>query len=904
MNSAGTIVHCDDVLAASQEQAVQHLGGKAVSLRRLAQLGLRVPPSMTVTTEAYRDYVHSPDAWRRSMLPAIDVALQRLQHLSDSPDIIQGCFAVRSGAPISMPGQLTTILYAGRSRQQVTEIDTPTAWAQFEQFLDGMLSTVAATEQGKLSGDVRDRCRQKVAIWEQSRRTMFPSTLVEIILESIATVFDSWNTASARAFRARLQIRDDLGTAVTIQQMLQADISGVAFSCDPHNPQRQQGLVELVVGQGEQLVSGRKTPISWTFDTTADNSKPESEESLDDWTATTVVPQSVQRFTQEHRHELYRAISAIRAEWQCDVDVEWAWSNGTLYFLQARPITGVVNSAVAALQSRVVAQIRSAARTTRSCWVRHPLSESLPHPTPLTWSLIRRWMRGDGSYGTLFRLLGFRPSPRVCREGFLELFGGRIYADFDRVREYYHRSYPLSFDIEQLRNDPQCFEHGPEQYDPDRLPADLLLRLPSLVMTMWCVRRRFRRHQSTAVNEFQSAVQQLREATNQPQDLFQLRTEQLQEHFRFLVELTNRCWPRLLLPGTLGVVAVRRLEAQLRRLLGETDGACRLQQLVENIPDPLLRRKQTLLQRSRDDQAAERALIEEFGHRAAGEMELATPRDIEAASDTVDISFDSISTVAVDPPLDAHEESSCKTNSFIADTLQQSLREAGVESLAPPLQLLLDQAVQWIPYRERGRHELMRLFLRLRQVNLELASRFDFGESIFFLTAEELQNLNTDTREMLLQQATSRQAEWVAEQSLKLPDVIEAQDLSKLFDTHELTPTAVQTEATQAELTGTGLAQGVAEGTVVVRDAQAMVANRSGGLLVCESLDAGEMSQLVDSRGVIVEHGGRLSHGAILARQLGLPVVRLSEARSRLQPGQRVRIDGTSGQVLILEARE
>jgi hypothetical protein len=83
--------------------------------------------------------------------------------------------------------------------------------------------------------------------------------------------------------------------------------------------------------------------------------------------------------------------------------------------------------------------------------VRHNLAETLSHPTPLTWSVMRRFMSGAGGFGAMYRMVGFEPSPRAQQEGVLDLVASRVYLDLARASEMFFANFPYRYDLDLLR---------------------------------------------------------------------------------------------------------------------------------------------------------------------------------------------------------------------------------------------------------------------------------------------------------------------------------------------------------------------------------------------------------------------------------------------------------------------
>jgi pyruvate,water dikinase len=136
-------------------------------------------------------------------------------------------------------------------------------------------------------------------------------------------------------------------------------------------------------------------------------------------------------------------------------DIEWAFHDGNLFLLQSRPITTHRETEAAEALARATRQrLREEMSAGRGPWVVHNLAETLPHPTALTWSVIRKFMSGLGGFGAMYRQAGFQPAPIIDREGFLELVAGRIYMDAARAPEMFCENFPFAYDLEKLVHDP------------------------------------------------------------------------------------------------------------------------------------------------------------------------------------------------------------------------------------------------------------------------------------------------------------------------------------------------------------------------------------------------------------------------------------------------------------------
>ena len=91
---------------------------------------------------------------------------------------------------------------------------------------------------------------------------------------------------------------------------------------------------------------------------------------------------------------------------------------------------------------------------------------------------MTRFMSGAGGFGRMYQQFGYRPSQRVRREGFLDLIGGRIYADPDRLAELFWEDMPLTYDLQALAQDESVLDRAPTKFDASRTDALFLFRQP------------------------------------------------------------------------------------------------------------------------------------------------------------------------------------------------------------------------------------------------------------------------------------------------------------------------------------------------------------------------------------------------------------------------------------------
>jgi pyruvate,water dikinase len=229
-------------------------------------------------------------------------------------------------------------------------------------------------------------------------------------------------------------------------------------------------------------------------------------------------------------------------------------------------------------------------------------------------------------------------------------------------------------------------------------------------------------------------------------------------------------------------------------------------------------------------------------------------------------------------------------------------RIADEARLAGPRRTALQGEVQtlqtFVGLRETAKNDLMRGHALLRRLLLEIDRRYRLQGGVFFLTPEELPELiaGKDLSERI---ATRRKRRAVA-LSLPVPPVLFSDDLEAIGR-----PPSTDAAAGAALMRGTPLSAGVAEGPALVLDEPLDgEPPLEGYILVCPSTDPAWVPLFVHARGLVMEAGGVLSHGAIVAREFGLPAVAgLPGIVQQLRTGQRLRIDGGQGTVTSLESK-
>lgn len=269
------------------------LGGKGANLAAMTRAGLPVPPGFTITTEACRAYLAAQGTLPDGLEDQVFAALSELEKATgkvfgdpDRPLLV----SVRSGAAVSMPGMMDTILNLGLSDSSVEGLARQTGDARFaydcyrrfiqmfgevvlqiplhkfESLLDGQKRREGVTHDTELSAGALQRLvAEYKELVASERGQSFPQDPREQLLAAIRAVFDSWNNERAVVYRRLHNIPDDLGTAVNVQAMVFGNMgpdsgTGVLFTRDPNTGAKRLYGEYLMNAQGEDVVAGIRTP--------------------------------------------------------------------------------------------------------------------------------------------------------------------------------------------------------------------------------------------------------------------------------------------------------------------------------------------------------------------------------------------------------------------------------------------------------------------------------------------------------------------------------------------------------------------------------------------------------------------------------------------------------------------
>lgn len=722
------------------------------------------------------------------------------------------------------------------------------------------------------------------------------------LLDAVERCWRSLHSDRAVAYRRAQQVAEaGLAMAVVVQRLVPADVAGVLFTRDPADATGSRMSVEAAWGLGEAVVSGRVTPDRFTVDfptgTVIDRHAGEKAVEV---TPTGEVPVAAGRrhalcLTDARLGELAdlgRRVERLDGEPR---DIEWALAGGQFYLLQARPITTASAADREAVRLEVIAGLRAKVDPRGTAWVRYNLSEVLPAPTPMTWAVIQHLIGPAGGFGAMNRDLGAAPDPTLKGESGFDLVAGRPMANLSRLPRMQFADPPFEYPVAKYKADPRLALDPRPVLNPARDGVRAWLRLP---VTAWrlhritSVPRRLsksfgRDFASTTLPAFVAAAREALAADWAAFTDDQLRAELEAWTRRTLVDFARDS----LKPTVFAAVAWETLVQLLTPKLGADRARAAVGELALGARPPADADLAGAVGRLTRGELGPAAFLAQFGHRGPDEMDLATPRwrddptRLPAHPTSGDGAFADlaarVAALGTGPAAEAEPEA---VGRIAAEAKLTGPYRATLADWAGRLR-------EYLGLREAAKNGLLVGYAVVRKALVLLAERHHFGADIFYLLPAELDELGrTDFTDRVADRRSRRRTEL----SLEVPAVLFGDDLEVIGR-----PLPVPAGATLFD--GIALSAGTADAPALVRTDPSGPVPAGPYILVCPSTDPAWVPLFANAVGLVLETGGVLSHGAIVAREFGLPAVAgVPGATARFTTGQRLRVDGGRGTVAVL----
>ena len=710
---------------------------------------------------------------------------------------------------------------------------------------------------------------------------------------------------------------------VIVQEQVDALYSGVLFTHAPGDIDSPKAmLAEYCQGLADALVSGEMNPGEILFERRTGNiiyhsRPPESGSDCDILTQKNALS------------ALTKGALALESKLNLPLDIEWSISlDGQVYFLQARPITAKMHQD----EQSIV-------------WTNANIAENFPEPvTPFLYSVALQ------GYAAYFRNLGlgFGISPKRIQtmqdalDHIIGVHGGRLYYNLTNIHTLLYLA-PAGRWLTRFFND---FVGATEFPSPRHAPAQLgrLEQAAEWLRILFNVPRQYLTVERR-VSVFEKRIDDFCNRTRLT-DLSKMALADLRTHLRGFLDIRLHYWNNAALADTAAMICYGLLKLALARVLPEKEAGNLHNDLLKGLSDlasgaPVqklwelsrqVRNSAPLHQLFSQNEAdaiwqslekpefvdfrlAFLDYIENWGFRSSSELMLTVPSPEEKPAETlallkvfVERSGSSPAEMLNKQMLDRDHLS----NQLFSDiTPSFWKRRLPLISHAWWIRKLLIATQASIRLRERARFRQARLYVRLRQIIMTIGNQLhqsgmiDSADDLFFLTYGELDELLAGHAMFPHSIRTL-----VAERRRALQEIAKTVPPDHFTltvgDYLPLHPKAESTKPMSTEQNGRLQGAAVSGGRItakatVLRSASEGHSLQEGDILVTRQSDPGWASVFFLVRGLIVERGGMLSHGAIIAREYGIPaVVGVVGATQAIQTGSRVSLDGDRGIVDLL----
>jgi pyruvate,water dikinase len=854
------------------QPGISQVGGKGAALIRLTQLGLEVPPGFIVTVNCFQRWC---------------------THLSNS---------------VTWRRLLDT---------------NPNDLDAFTEACDDLKKSAAGLEFGQPFSDQIDTACQLLATKTVAVRSSSPEE--DLSGTSFAGLYETYlevpltglNNAIRNCFISCLDARVFLykhhhglplsfpRIAVVVQTQIQSEVSGVLFSLNPMNNDFDEAVINATFGLGEALVAGDITPDSWTVNKLSgeivnfrlgDKGGKQPE---------------IASLSSKQINDLIRTCTVIEKSYGQPIDLEWAITTDQLFILQARPITTYIP---------LPKEMMTAPGEPRILYMDESLADGITISGPVTpltndlfMSLFEMLVRYIDEDMTLYT---------PARNGFVFCSGIRIYSNMSYMMNWVNPK----LIAQSKRPIDQTYANIIENSDLSTYRKAIKIKalaklkaVPILLKTLWVSRgllnavikaifssQRFQR-------EYEAGLKYFNDFLNRPAPDGLVIGEMLRHYYLPMAKVTLKTTaPALMLyvlrgsealAGLINQNSTRQVELSEAIISGSDDMVMemgiRMHELAMLLAPDALRDIASLNQAIKDETIDGLFLdhwhgfMTQFGARGPLEMELAQPK---YADDHL-LVLKQLAAIARG------------SQRFDPRIIHQQLKEKRVSAYNELLGLLtqkkrkkLTRAYNTLCTFERSReipkHHIAQINQKIRTYLLDQAERWlatgrlTQRQQIFELTINEVEQAQKNDHYDLLKQLEERDSYFdQAKRVRHFPHAIDSRG-------RILRPLS---ESIEGQLSGTAVSSGIVSGPVKVLHNPFEKDIEEGDILVAHTTDPGWTPLFINAAAVLLEVGGELQHGALVAREYGKPCIAgIVNLTSLLTDGQMVEVDGNTGRVSVL----
>lgn len=858
------------------------IGGKGMSLMLMTQRGLPVPPGFALSVDFFKpwfDYIKGTSEWQKvinASLGELKVHTDALKKLCMNLNLEADRKEAFEAALNVFEGNRKNLLFAVRSSSPEEDLEGASFAGGYETTLGVKRETI-----------------------EDALRHSFASCLDErVFLYKKEHGFPLENPR----------------IAVVVQLQIPSETAGVAFSLNPINNCYDEVVVNGNFGQGEAVVSGLASPDTFIVDKVSKKilEKKVGKKETSIWLApnggTFEKPSPSRRgicLKDEDILSLVNMISNVENYYQKPVDIEWAFAEGKLYLLQARPITAYIPLPEEMQTTPGQQKLLYLDATLAKQGIHDPLSFMGTDYLSIFQSKMEEAMTGKNISGVVDGIQGF--------------FQGRMYLNIsNNIKLYGKKKLIDTYRLLDMTSAEIIANIDEDEYIPKVLPLKLRGVLRGTILNSFGMGfnilkalKNPAKYEKTFLERAEQYVEELKSEEKENLTIKKLAETTTEKFVSFFV---------IALPILAAIAAAK---SGIEKIFKESSPEImsKVTFLEKALPNNVTTQMGLsmyhlslfeevnqsssfeVFKKGLEAKSFSKAFInawesfmEKYGFRCPKELDIATPRYYEQ----VEIFYNQLKTMAQNtnakhnPQVIFDKARQQRENDFI-----ELLKEAEKKGKAKKFKKYYEMLITFSGYREAPKYYWIMTVAELRKKVMEAAEmltasgRIDHRDQIFDLTIDDLNmgmtNPSVDLRAL------------ASQNTIFLKKLANIKEFPRVIDSRGKILPPPKKEAREGELVGEPISPGTVRGKVKVLRSPDEKPILPGDILVARATDPGWTPLFINAGGIILEVGGMLQHGALVAREYGKPCVSgIEDAISILKDGQMVEIDGFNGTIKLL----
>lgn len=669
---------------------------------------------------------------------------------------------------------------------------------------------------------------------------------------AINNCFDSIYKESSKTYRKHfLGSSKEIPMNVVIQHMIDAKFAGVFFSKDPRNEDKGW-LLEYIDGVGEDLVSGKRTPIQVHEDFVSKD------------------------LSKEQVLEIVNASDLLNKKYNNEFDIEWAIDDkGIVYLLQARPITA--KNSITKIKKFAKDELKFLKDNfdKDTTWDGQTFAELSINPSTFSsevWALsFKKNMAFDKALQKI-GYLGFSNMPED--ETILDNVFGKNYVNLSKLAPLYFG--PMPYSIEPLPRPHLKFHLS-------KINFNTIFQTPKTVLKMITAGLSINSHRKELISEANKDLVQFSTKMDRPNNVNFYESWALEDLKKRLkkeeaVFASNTLvWPYVLISIT--ETTIQTMHSLLANIFDDKKASELIRSWTGNGITTETYEMGRYFKKACAKKDHRGLFLEKYGHRGPGELDLISKRWIELGEEAF-----------YDLSLEEYEKSK-NNHTYINVEEEINAFKTFKKTLVLEEWLILKELLE---LREKWKMAILKPFAHFRFMLLEFSKRYEIPkDDIFWLSSDEIINFEKDSAIKLITQRKEKS------------NLFKNFNFSAVTSIKEIESVLSNENTNKDNLSGEGISPGLVKGEVlVIKDPNEWknINWPTNPIVVAESTDPGWTPIFTKAKGIIVSKGGVLSHCAIVAREMGIPAVSgIINCQNKFKGGENVWLDGNNGTIRIIE---